>query len=260
MPFLKFSRKKSGIAFGGGGTRGIAHIGAIRALQENQIEFDYIAGNSAGSLAGAVYALGIPWQELYEFVRKSRYRDVVPRRNWLSYWSADVIEKMADFYLKGKTFDDIEKPFCAVAVDLENGRLERLCSGSVSKALSASCAVPGVFQPVEIGGRLYVDGGTLRSIPTETVRDMGAEVVVGINLNADRARGTNSTNRRDVWLAAYRLSINVNTEICERYADIMLEPRLDDFARYSLRNVESMLKIGEREVLDNLHHIKKLMK
>lgn len=261
MKILGFGKhKKSGIAFGGGGTRGIAHIGAIRVFQENGIEFDYVAGNSAGSMVGAMYASGVPWEELYDFVRNNKIRDVMPRHNWLSYWSAEIIEQMADKYLMGKTFEDLQKPFCAIAVDLENGTLERLCSGSVSRALSASCAVPGIFQPVDIDGRMYVDGGVLRSIPTQTVREMGADTVVGINLNSDRGDGTQSTKRRDVWMAAYRLTINVNTEICEKYADIMLEPRLDDFARYSMKNAESMLKIGERVVEENLDKIKKLLK
>lgn len=261
MGILGFGKaKKSGIAFGGGGTRGIAHIGAIRVFQENGIDFDYVAGNSIGSMVGAMYAAGVSWQALYEFVLNNKIHDVLPRHNWLSYWSAEIIEKMADKYLEGKTFDDLKKPFCAIAVDLENGTLERLCSGSVSKALSASCAVPGIFQPVVIDGRMYVDGGVLRSIPTQTVREMGADAVVGINLNADRGNGTQSFKRRDVWMAAYRLTINVNTELCERYTDIMLEPQLDYFARYSMKNAESMLKIGERVVEENLEKIKKILK
>ena len=252
--------KKSGIAFGGGGTRGVAHIGAVRVFQENNIDFDFVSGNSVGSMVGAMYASGVPWQELYDFVLKNRIRQVLPKHNWLSYWSAEVIENMADHYLDGKSFHELEKPFCAIAVDLEKGSLERLCSGNVAKALSASCAVPGVFQPVRIGDKMYVDGGTLRSIPTQTVREMGADNVIGINLNADRGNGTDSMRRRDVWMAAYRLAINVNSELCKKHADIMLEPELGEFARYSLRNAKKMLEIGERVVEDHLEAIVKLTK
>ena len=181
---MKGRHLRSGIAFGGGGTRGFAHIGAIRVFQDNHIDFDYVAGNSAGAIAGALYAAGIPWQELYDFALNIREKNVLPRRPIFSYMSSEIIEQLADCFLKGMTFGDLKKPFCAVAVDLERGMLETLCRGSVSKALSASCAVPGVFQPVRIGRKIYVDGGTLRSIPTETVRDMGADAVVGINLNS----------------------------------------------------------------------------
>ena len=105
---------------------------------------------------------------------------------------------------------------------MSRGRWETLRSGSLSKALSASCAVPGVFSPVRIGEKTYIDGGTLRSIPTQELRDMGADRVVGINLNSDRSRGTSSMRRIDVFLTAYNLSININSQICEKSADLML--------------------------------------
>jgi NTE family protein len=252
--------KKSGIAFGGGGTRGIAHIGVIKVFQQNNIEFDYIAGTSVGSMAGAVYALGVHWQDMYDFVLNIRKKNLFPRTNWISYMSAEVLEKMADYYLEGKTFSQLDKPFCAVAVDLKEGKPKRLCSGNVSKALSASCAIPGVFQPVEIDGTTYVDGGVLRVVPTQTVREMGAEKVVGIHLNSAQADGTDSTKRRDVVMTAYKLTVNVNAELCEQYSDIMLKPRLGDYMPYSFKYAEDMLKIGEQCALESLDKIKALLK
>lgn len=254
-----FSGKKSGIAFGGGGTRGIAHIGTIRVFQENNIDFDYVAGNSVGSMVGALYALDIPWQELYDYVLSIKEKGLLPRRSWLTYFNSDIIETMTDYYLEGKKFSDLNKPFCAIAVDLERGSVDRLKTGSVTQALAASCAVPGVFRPVIIDGKTYVDGGVLRSIPTQTVRQMGAQTVIGINLNADRGEGTTSLKRQDVFMAAYRLSINVNSEICEKYADIMLKPKLGDYARHKLKNVKEMLKIGEETVKKRLNEIQDLL-
>ncbi|MGI5848963.1 MAG: patatin-like phospholipase family protein [Christensenellales bacterium] len=251
-------QKKTGIAFGGGGTRGIAHIGAIRVFQENKIEFDYIAGNSAGAIAGALYAAGIPWQEIYDFALN--IKNVLPKKKpWFSYMSPELIEKLADYFLKDKKFSDLKKPFCAIAVDLEQGKLDTLCKGRVSKALSASCAVPGIFQPVKISGKTYIDGGTLCSIPTQTVRDMGAEVVVGINLNADRSKGTTSTRRLNILVTAYNLGINLNSQICEKYADIMLKPWLESYSRHSFKSIGSMLRIGEKTVNESLEDIKALM-
>ena len=249
-------RRKTGIAFGGGGTRGITHLGIIRVLQENGIDFDFVAGNSAGAIAGALYAANIPWTDLYDFVLSIREKNVMPKRpHLLSYMSPEIIERLADCFLKDKTFADLNRPFCAVAVDLKEGTLDTLCKGSVSKALSASCAVPGVFQPVCIGNKTYIDGGTLRSIPTREVRAMGAEAVMGINLNADRSRGTASLKRIDVFLTAYNLSINVNSQVCERHADLMLRPPLDGHARHSLKSLEAMLRIGEQTARDKLDQI-----
>lgn len=259
MKIFKKKVKKSGIAFGGGGTRGIVHIGAIRVFQENNIEFDYVSGNSAGSIAGALYAAKIPWEQIYDYVLDIKNKSVLARKTLLSYISPDIVEKAADYFLNGKKFNDLETPFCAVAVNLEEGSLETLCKGSVAKALSASCAVPGVFQPVTIGKKTYIDGGTLRSIPTQTVRDMGAETVVGINLNADRSRGTKSKRRLNVFLTAYNLSININSQLCEKYADIMLKPRLDTYSRHNFKSIESMLKIGEKTAKENLENILELI-
>ena len=126
--------------------------------------------------------------------------------------------------------------------------------------MSASCAIPGVFQPVEIDGKTYVDGGILRVVPTQTVREMGAEKVVGIHLNSAQADGTDSLKRRDVVMTAYKLSINVNSELCEQYSDIMLKPRLGDYMPYSMKYAEEMLQIGEQAALDSLDEIKSLLK
>ncbi len=251
---------KTGIAFGGGGTRGIAHLGAIRVFQENDISFDMVAGNSAGAIAGALYAADIPWEKLYDFVLNLKDKSVLPKKpHLISYMSPEIIERLADCFLKDMNFSDLHRPFCAVAVELRQGVLETLREGSVSKAVSASCAVPGVFQPVCIGDKVYIDGGTLRSIPTRELRDMGAEAVVGINLNADRGRGTDSLKRIDVFLTAYNLSSNINSAVCERDADLMLRPALDGQARHSLKNIESMLKIGEETTRERLDDIKALL-
>ncbi len=251
---------RTGIAFGGGGTRGFAHIGAIRVFQENNIVFDMVAGNSAGAIAGALYAADIPWEKLYDFVLNLRDNVTLPRKpHLISYMSPEIIERLADCFLKNMSFSDLHRPFCAVAVDLRQGMLETLKEGSVSKSVSASCAVPGVFQPVVIGDKVYIDGGTLRSIPTRELRDMGADTVVGINLNADRNRGTDSLKRIDVFLTAYNLSSNINSVMCERYADLMLRPALEGHARHSFKNIETMLQIGEETAREHLDEIKALL-
>ena len=254
------SDKKTGIAFGGGGTRGFAHLGAIRVFQENNISFDMVAGNSAGAIAGALYAADIPWEQLYDFVLNLRDKNVLPKKpHLISYMSPEIIERLADCFLKDLTFEDLQRPFCAVAVDLKQGTLDTLSKGGLSKALSASCAVPGVFQPVCIDDKIYIDGGTLRSIPTRELRDMGADTVVGINLNADRSHGTDSLKRIDVFLTAYNLSTNINSAVCERYADIMVRPNLEGHARHSFKSIECMLEIGENAVKERLNDIKALL-
>jgi NTE family protein len=248
---------KTGIAFGGGGTRGIAHVGAIRVFQEYDVDFDYVAGNSAGAIAGALYAAGVPWRKLYDFVLDIKRR--LPAKMLLTYIEPSVVQGLADHFLKGKSFDELNKPFCAIAVDLERGTLEKLRSGKVSAAVSASCAVPGIFQPVRIGDRTFIDGGTLRSIPTEAVREMGAQKVVGIDLNSDKTKGTSSTKRLQVMMTALNISTNANSTLCEKYSDIMLKPALGDYPTHRFKSVEDVLRIGERTAMESLGRIKELV-
>jgi NTE family protein len=250
-------RAKTGIAFGGGGARGIAHVGAIRVFQEHGVSFDYVAGSSAGAIAGALYAADIPWRRMYEFVYDIKRR--LPAKTLLTYIEPRVVQDLADHFLRGRTFDDLDRPFCAIAVDLERGTLETLQRGKVSEAVSASCAVPGIFQPVRIGDRTFIDGGTLRSIPTEAVRGMGAEKVVGIDLNSDKTRGTSSTKRLQVMITALNISTNANSRLCEQYSDIMLKPALEGYPTHSFRCVENVLRIGERTAMESLAKIKALV-
>lgn len=250
-------KAKTGIAFGGGGARGIAHVGAIRVFQEYGVDFDYVAGNSAGAIAGALYAAGVPWRSIYEFVLDIKQK--LPAKTLLTYIEPRVVQDLADHFLKGRSFDDLGKPFCAIAVDLERGTLEALSRGKVSAAVSASCAVPGVFRPVKIGDRTFIDGGTLRSIPTETVREMGAEKVVGIDLNSDKTKGTSSTKRFRVMIAALNMSVNANSRLCEQYCDIMLRPALEGYPTHCFKSVEEVLRIGERTAMESLGKIKELV-
>lgn len=180
-------RPKIGLALGGGGPKGLAHIGVIKVLEKNNIPIDFIAGTSAGAMVGGMYAYSKNIASLEEqFLNKNWFQ-------MLTYFADPSLKggfiqgnRMEEFlqeYLQSATFDKLKIPFQATAVDLQSGKMKILREGPVSTSIRASCAIPMLFKPVEIDKRLYVDGGLISSVPVQTVKKMGADIVIAVQLN-----------------------------------------------------------------------------
>lgn len=182
------SRKKVGLVLGSGASRGWAHIGVIRALEEAGVYIDYIAGSSVGAYVGAVHASGsLP--SLEKFLREMdgrkifSYFDVVfPRAGLLN--GSKRVQELFSMHTDAENFDDLDIPLMMVATDLERGKKVILKSGSILKALRATMSYPGLFEPVHMGGRWLVDGGIVDPVPVGLARAMGAEVVIAVDLNS----------------------------------------------------------------------------
>ena len=210
--------RKLGLALGGGGARGLAHLGALLALDEAGIPVSMISGTSMGAVMGAAKAIGadltmlrrvlemIDLNELLqvtdstlrelqkligrsvmEYVRGSQWReeDAVPH-------DLARLRELFSLLTAQKTFEDTQIPFAAVAADLETGERVVLRTGSLASALTASTSIPGIFSPVAHDGRYLIDGGVLEKLPVDTVLDLGAEAVLAIDTGAplDRVVGT----------------------------------------------------------------------
>lgn len=211
------SRPRIGLALGGGGARGVAHISVLRKLEELQVPVDCIAGTSMGSLVGGLYAAGVPLDELEQLVLEADWKqlfdDSIPRRERSYRRKQDDREGLATLglglgrrglraapgVLQGerilslfqrktlhvaavRDFDRLPIPFRAVATDLNTGQAVELGSGSLAQAMRASMSLPGIFQPVRIDGRVLIDGGIAEQVPVDTVRRMGADVVIAVDV------------------------------------------------------------------------------
>ena len=178
-------RKRVGLALGGGGARGMAHVGVIRLLEQEGIPIDCIAGTSAGSLVGAAYAAGLRGHDLLEQALKLRWRDIArlawPHRGFVSFEKLEhsLVDTLGDL-----TFADLDIPFAAVAADLATGKQIVLEQGHLAPAVRASCTVPGIVIPVEVDGRLLSDGGVINNLPISVVRELGADFVIAVGLGA----------------------------------------------------------------------------
>lgn len=181
---------KIGLAFSGGGARGLAHIGVLKVLEQEGIPIDYLAGTSMGGLVAAAYAAGMSSDSLErEALRMASTRRLLamvdlslPRRG---LFEGQKIYEYLTGHLGDRTFDDLQFPLTLVTVDLNAGQEVHLNQGRVADAVRATIAIPGVFTPVERDGQLLVDGGVLNNLPADVVRGMGADIVIAIDIFSD---------------------------------------------------------------------------
>jgi NTE family protein len=187
---VALNRPKIGLALSGGAARGMAHVGVLRGLVENKVPIYCVAGTSAGSLVGGAFATGLPLDQIEDFGRTMRWRDVgrmtVSR---LGVQSNERLEQYLRERLPITRFEDLPIPFAAVATELESGAAVIMRDrGDVPFAIRASCAIPGWYVPVtDEQGRHLVDGGLVAIIPASVARSLGADIVVAVDVNADGA-------------------------------------------------------------------------
>lgn len=180
-----------GLALGGGGARGLAHIGVLKALEKYNLRPDYLAGTSMGGVIAAAYAAGIKPDEIEQIAREiSQAHNLLRLADFsLPQYAIFRGERLFDFFekhLQGCTFADLQIPLTLVSVDLNTGQEVHMRDGSVTQALRATVSVPGLLAPFEYNGMRLVDGGLLNNVPADVVKQMGADVVVAVDVNARR--------------------------------------------------------------------------
>ena len=271
-------RPRVGLALGGGSARGLAHIGVLRWLEEHRIPVDAITGTSMGGLVAGGYAAGrsadelvalvedIDWDLLFlgdirfdlkDFRRKEDRRKYLVRlelglREGLTIASSLdpghqiglFISRVAYPYSLPLDFDDLPIPFRAVATDLEQAKVIVLGGGSLTRALRATMAIPGLFAPVELDGRLLVDGGLLNNIPVDVVRTLDVEHVIAVNVSPSLERREDL--RSALQLASQALSVMMiaRTRQLLENADVVLTPEVDDFTSTDWRRTDELIERG----------------
>jgi len=204
-----FTNKKIGLALGSGGARGLAHIGVIKVLEEKGIKIDYIAGTSIGALIGALYcqtkniqsvedfALSMDWKMLAEVLFDFSFKG--------GMISGEKVEKMLRHQLDNISFADLKIPLNIVCADLRTGEKLVCDSGDVSQAVRASISVPIIFKPFQKDDALLIDGGLVEPVPVQTVRKMGADYVIAVNLDAYHLRPKKNENFNNIPVVAEQI-------------------------------------------------------
>lgn len=185
---MQHTPRKLGLALGSGASRGLAHIGVVKALDEAGIKVDYIAGSSIGALVGASYAAGTI-EQFHAFLSTVDWKVITSYLDF-NFPQKGLIEgnriiNLIRELLPDADIADLDPPFCAIATNLASGEEVKLRSGNLVEAIRASISLPGIFNPFQIDDNYLVDGGLVNPLPTDVVRDMGADVVIAVDLNND---------------------------------------------------------------------------
>src|ERR1700688_4662300 len=182
-------RVRVGVALGGGFARGIAHLGVLRVLEQEQIPVDFLGGTSAGAMLAIAYASGHPIHEIVAQARATRFKDFGNwKLSWMGLASNQKLEHYPRRYLGVTTFEELKIPLSIAATDLATGEPAYFSSCPLGPALRASCAYPGMFVPVEVEGRVLVDGFLAAPVPVDALRNLGADVVIAVFLEAANNR------------------------------------------------------------------------
>ncbi|MFP4563585.1 MAG: patatin-like phospholipase family protein [Spirochaetia bacterium] len=251
---------KIGLALGGGAARGFAHIGVLKVFEEERIPLAAVTGTSVGSLMGLLFCAGKTCREIEAVSLPIRWRDILSLRlSGRGIYCTDKLERLIEGVLGPVCFEDLEIPFTVLAVDVTTGEEVLLDSGPAAAAVCASTAVPGVFCPREIGGRLLIDGGMRNSVPADVVRRMGTDIVVGVDLNRDRVKRRSPTSALQVVSNTLGIILNNNLAACRRCADILIAPDLTGFGYRRLDDKGEMIRRGEEAMRDALPKLESML-
>ena len=247
----KEKKIKLGLALGSGGAKGFAELGAIKAFEENEIEFDIIAGTSIGSIVGAFYADGYSSTDILEMLRKVDASDIKSffMMNMSTCGLFDVIDKA----IGSKNIEELKKPFRAIGTEVESGKEKVFESGSVATALCASSCYPPIFKPVVIDGKRYVDGAFTNSVPADVVKKLGADYVVGIDLRNHEAKPSFLTR----IFPTYKTDVEKPWQQGYDNSNVMLNPNLKDFTSVSFSQWAKIYEEGYRVAIENMPKILK---
>jgi len=262
-----YKNKKIGLALGSGGWRGLAHIGVLKVLLENDIPIDYIAGSSAGALIGGMYDALQDINEVEKIALNIGYRDFFsalfdPSKKSGLLQGKKMIKFLQD-RIGNKKIEDLAIPFCAVTTNLYTGQTSPIMKGNLAAAIRASGSIPFIFEPVTHQGEYYVDGGTSMPVPVKIVRKMGADIVIGVNLYNDmfpqsmpefKEISGLTVAQMSHKLLLYNLSLND-----VRSADIVISPKIPEADKDGLvkfiQNKET-IKYGSQAARKALSDIK----
>lgn len=218
---------KIGLALGGGAARGFAHIGVLQVLEEQGIKPDLVVGTSAGSVVATLYAAGKTPAELTNMAMtldESTITDwVFPGRSLLK---GEALAKFVRNLTAGRQIESMRMPLGIVAADLQNGQPILFRRGDPGMAVRASSSVPGVFEPVKIGGREYIDGGAVSPIPVRYAKQMGADIVIAVDISAI-PEGQPTKGAVDILLQTFNIMGHAISQYELQDADVVMRPKLE---------------------------------
>lgn len=263
---FKSKKPKIGLALGSGGPKGLAHIGIIKVLEENNIPIDFIAGSSIGAMVGGFYAakkdvkqiekiaLDTNWHQILTLIDPSLSQGLI---------GGEKVKKFIENYINKVHFQDLKIPLSVVATDLKNGDTICIDEGEVSSAIRASISFPLVFKPIEREDKLLADGGLSLPVPVDIVKKMGAELIIAVNLDADYFTNSNNKNIDFGFYKIANNSINLLRHHLASWniknADIVVAPQSGSIHWNKFLDGKDIILSGEKVMKEQLNKLQKLI-
>lgn len=252
-------QQKIGLTLSGGGARGIAHLGVIKALQEMGIQIDRIAGTSAGAIIGAFFSAGYKIDEILKIAKEKTFFGF---SNLLfgkaGLFDMKAFEEVYKIYFKDNAIETLPIPLTIVATDIVNGEVKYFDKGDLNQALKASSCVPLVFQPVKYDGTILLDGGILNNFPIEPLKGH-CEKIIGVHVNS-LSKNFNEVHMKDLLDRSFHFALN--KEVIEKsgQCDVFIEPpNMSRFGMFDMSKLDEMFEFAyqhtytmKQEILESL--------
>lgn len=241
---MKAKKYKIGIALGGGGARGFAHLGVLQALEEKGIKPDIISGVSAGAIAGAFIGAGKSPRETFDIIKKYKFTDLttfnIPKTG---LFSLEKMRKIVKTHIKVDNIEELEIPLIIGASDMLSGTMEYFTEGNLADRVEASAAIPVLYSPVEINGKLYSDGGIFENVPISPLKRK-AEKIIAISISPIQ-KIEELTSMVQVATRMFQLTVNQRSSELKKRCDLFIEPA--DLCSYDVmdtKHAETIFNIG----------------
>ena len=289
-------RPKIGLVLSGGGARGFAHIGVLKVLEANRVPIDYIVGTSMGSIIGGLYAIGlspdeieqgvksIAWDKVFDDTAYRRYQTFRRKQDDFDLFNIHrigltdkgiqlspgliegqqidlALDRLAYPGFHVNNYDELRIPFRAVATDIETGKPFVIKNGNIARAMRASMSIPGALPPITIDGKLLVDGGIANNVPINIARDMGADIIIAVDVSAPLS------DKKDIK-STVDVTAQLTTIMTRRIADVQLKtlkgqdilivPKSKEISSSDFEMYPELIKAGEKAAKRKLRAIQKL--
>lgn len=251
---------KIGLALGSGGARGLAHIGVLKVLEEEKVPINMIAGTSMGALVASLYAAGQDIDALLKisrsFKRKYFIDMTMPK---LGFVLGNRIKDFIRIFTYNKKIEELNLPVALVATDIHTGEKVVFREGPVAQAVRASISIPGIFVPESIDGRMLVDGGVSDRVPVSVVREMGADIVIAVDVSGLK-KNPEITNIYDVILQSIDIMQQELISARALQSDIYLRPAVTNFSAYSFNEIDELISLGEKAAREEIESVKDIIR
>ena len=260
----RVTNKTVGIALSSGTAPGLAHIGVMKALQEQQIPIDYISGTSGGALYGAPFAFGYTYQEVYDhfskIYKKSLYGLFDPGFSLGGVFKGQrFLNKTLGDSLGKRNIEDSQIPYAAVATDLITGKEDIITSGDLVEAVRASVSIPIMFTPVKSEEKLYVDGVVTTPIPIMALENAGIDIKIAVYVSELTAFNSHSPNMMSVFLRSRNISADFIAKRSAERADVLIKPEFDNLKQFDYKKIDDVIRVGEEATNKVVSRIKRLI-